>query len=280
MRNADMSRTLPSASGVPVRVFDDPEAAGAFVAAEVFARLQRARRATWTLGCPGGRSLRTTYAALGRLFAERKADLRGLHVLLMDEYVERTPAGLWCRCPTDAHYSCVGFGEVAIRRVFNADLPPALQMPSDHVHAPDPNAPQAYEALIERLGGIDVFLLASGQTDGHVAFNPQGTSLNETTRIIELAERTRRDNLATFPRFRDVSEVPAWGVSVGPGTIARHSRAAVMVLLGPGKGTALRRIASSRAYDRDWPASVVVACADAQIVADESAVRAADLGGA
>jgi len=273
-----MSRTLPTASRTPLRAFDTPEAAGAFAANETLVRLERAaaQRGVMTLGCPGGRSLRTTYAALAQLFGERGTDLRDLHIVMMDEYIE--PDGEhWRRCPVTAHYSCRGFGDAAIRRVFNAAVPATRRMAPERVHAPDPNAPGDYEALLERLGGIDVFLLASGATDGHVAFNPQGTELGATTRRVELSEYTRRDNLATFPRFRDLAEVPRFGVTVGPGTIVRHSRAAIMALLGAGKGTALRRISRSLAYDRDWPASVVVACADSQIVADETAVRAAAL---
>ena len=145
-----------------------------------------------------------------------------------------------------------------------------LRVPLENLHVPDPNAPDDYEALIERLGGIDVFLLASGQTDGHVAFNPQGCALSERTRVIELTQATRRDNLGTFPDFRNLAEVPRYGVSVGPGTIAHHSRAALMMLLGAAKGIALQRVTSTTTYDPDWPASVVVECADAQIVTDDA----------
>ena len=44
------------------------------------------------------------------------------------------------------------------------------------------------------------------------------------------------------------------------------------MLLGGGKVTALRRITSAAHYDPDWPASVVLECTDAQIVADSAAV--------
>ena len=226
-----------------------------------------------TLGCPGGRSLRTTYAALARLAAVRNADLSCLHIVMMDEYIE-AKGERWTLCPADAHYSCRRFGDIEIRQVFNAGIDTASHVPAANVHVPDPNAPEEYEALIERLGGIDVFLLASGQTDGHVAFNGQGCTLHERTRVIELTDATRRDNLGTFPGFRSLSEVPRYGVSVGPGSIARHSRAALLMLLGAGKATALRRVTSTPAYDPDWPASVVLECADAQIVTDDAAVRA------
>lgn len=236
-------------------------------------RLERARRTRglMTLGCPGGRSLRTTYAAFARLAAVRRLDLSTLHILMMDEYIERD-GDAFRLCPADAHYSCRRFGDVEIRQAFNAGLAPELRIPPANLHVPDPNAPDRYEALLERLGGVDVFLLASGQTDGHVAFNPQGCARDARTRVIELTQATRRDNLGTFPGFRNLAEVPRYGVSVGPGTIAHHSRSALMLLLGAAKGVALQRVTSTPTYDPDWPASVVVECADAQIVTDDAAV--------
>ncbi len=223
-----------------------------------------------TLGCPGGRSLRTTYRALARAAAERRIDFSTLHIVMMDEYVEAR-GERWALCSPDAHYSCFRFGEAEIRQLVNAGLPDSLRIPSANLHVPDPNAPLDYEALIARLGGIDVFLLASGASDGHVAFNPQGCALRERTRIVALTDATRTDNLATFPQFRELSEVPRFGVSVGPGTIASHSHAAILVLLGSGKTTAMRRIAAATRYDPDWPASVVLECADAQLIADAAA---------
>ena len=266
---------IASTTHVPISVFATAELAGTFAAGEVVMRLERGllERGTMMLGCPGGRSLRTTYAALARIFADRATDLRCLHIIMMDEYVEARGEG-WATCPVDAHYSCRRFGEVEIRAVLNAGIPQQAQIPAANLHVPDPNAPQDYETLIERLGGIDVFLLASGQSDGHVAFNPRGCALHERTRVITLARDTRRDNMGTFPQFRSLDEVPHHGVSVGPGTIVDHSRSAILMLLGAGKGIALRRIAAAAEYDPDWPASVVLACADAQIITDDDAVAA------
>ena len=266
---------ITSTTQIPISVFATADIAGTFAAGEVVMRLERGlrERGRMTLGCPGGRSLRTTYAALARIFAHRATDLRSLHIIMMDEYVEARGEA-WVTCPADAHYSCRRFGEVEIRAVLNMRIPPQGQIPPANLHVPDPNSPQDYERLIEQLGGIDVFLLASGQSDGHVAFNPRGCALHERTRVIALAHDTRRDNLGTFPHFRNLDEVPRHGVSVGPGTIAHHSRSAILMLLGAGKGIALRRIAAAAQYDPDWPASVVLACADAQIITDDDAVAA------
>ena len=262
-------------SHVPLHVFADAAAAGVYAAKQTVSRLEVAQseRGVMTLGCPGGRTPRTTYAALAQWATASSADLRTLHLLMMDEYVHADGAG-WRRCPEQAHYSCGGFGERQIRNVLNEGVRAPLRIPHTQLHVPDPNRPMDYDALIARLGGIDMFLLAAGASDGHVAFNPRGTSLASDVRVVELAQATRRDNLGTFPGFAALADVPQYGVSVGIGTIVRHSRAAILLLLGAGKGEALRRVLALATYDPQWPASVVFACADAQIVADAAAVAA------
>lgn len=223
------------------------------------------------LGCPAGRSPRSTYAALGDLVAQHRVDLSNAHLVLMDEFVERRDDA-WRWCPADAHYSCRAYAEREIVATLNRGLPPPLRIPRGSLHVPDASNPAAHEALLERLGGIDVFLLASGGSDGHVAFNPPGTALDSLTRVVELADTTRSDNLGTFPRFRDLEEVPRWGVTVGLGTIRRHSRAALLLLPGESKGESLRRILAADAFDPAWPATVVHACRNATVLADESAL--------
>lgn len=197
------------------------------------------------LGCPGGRSLITTYRAL----AESKADLSGTTIVMMDEYVPVPP-------PT-AHYSCRGF---ALREIAGP-----LGIPDERVWLPDPDDPGEYEQRIGAAGGIDVFLLASGASDCHVAFLPPGSSLDGTTSVVRLAESTRRDNLATFPEFASLDDVPTQGVSVGLGTIA-GARRLRLVLHGPDKRTAAERILARDHFDPSLPATIVHEHPDAQIL--------------
>lgn len=258
------------------QVFANEADLGAFAAAWILPRLLKAQRdrGVMVLGCPSGRSPRSTYGALARLAAESGCDLSGLHLVMMDEFVVARGAR-WARCSADAHFSCARFGELEIRQVFNALLPTSHRLPAENLHVPDPEDPEAYENLIDRLGGIDVFLLASGASDGHVAFNPPGTLVDARTRVVRLAEATRQDNLGTFPAFTDLAEVPQWGVSVGPGTIARASRSAVMILCGPAKAQAFGRITNASGYEADWPATVVNVCSDGLILADRAAASEA-----
>jgi glucosamine-6-phosphate deaminase len=227
--------------GAEVRVFTDAEELGEALAADVLARYDASER-RYLLGCPGGRSLRTTYRALA------VSELDRLVVVMMDEYVG---------APPDAHYSCARFAREEIAAA--------------ETWLPDTGDPTAYDERIAATGGIDVFLLASGASDGHVAFLPPGSPRDGRTSVVEIAESTRRDNLATFPEFASLDEVPRFGVSVGLATIS-DARALRMVLHGADKREAARRLLALDSFDPQWPASVVHDHKDAQIWIDEEAM--------
>jgi glucosamine-6-phosphate deaminase len=234
---------------VDVRVFADADELGEALASEILERYENAD-GPFLLGCPGGRTPRSTYRAL----AGRGADLRRLVIVMMDEYVPVPPV--------DAHHSCRGF---ALR-----EIAAPLGIPEERVWLPDPAEPDAYDARIDAAGGIDLFVLASGASDGHVAFLPPGSPADGHTSVLELAESTRRDNLATFPDFASLDEVPTNGVSVGLGTI-RRARAVRLALHGAHKRAAAERVLALGHFDPEWPASGVYACDDAAILLDEAA---------
>jgi glucosamine-6-phosphate deaminase len=190
---------------------------------------------------------------------------------MMDEYVAPREGGGYAYCPADAPYSCRRFAERELRAALNEGLPPERQLRPSAIHFPRPEDPAAYEDEIASLGGVDLFLLAAGASDGHVAFNPPSSQLTSRTRVVPLAETTRRDNLGTFPTFRSLEEVPRFGLTVGLGTIRAHSRAVLLLLLGEHKREALARTRASTGFDPAWPASFVRLCRGARIVADAAA---------
>jgi glucosamine-6-phosphate deaminase len=209
----------------------DADELGRTLAAEIVAARPR------LLGCPGGRSLLTTYRCL--------PDLPETTLVMMDEYVPVPPAS--------AHYSCRGFAE--------RELPRARD-----VWLPDPDEPEAFDERIAAAGGVDVFLLASGASDGHVAMLGPGAPRDGRTAVVELAETTRRDNLRTFPEFESLDDVPTRGVSVGLQTIM-DARALRLVIHGDDKRDALEHLLELDTYDPDWPVSIVHEHPDAQILA-------------
>ena len=248
------------------RIFDDGRALGSALARRIIGEVSAATGAgrPYLLGCPGGRSLLTTYRMLNRHAAEQSVDLSPLVIVMMDDYLRPTDDGFE-HVSFDAHYSCRRFAVQEIAKPL-ADLPGAPGR--DRIWMPDPADPSRYDRLIARAGGIDLFLLASGASDGHVAFNPAGSSRDSITRIVELAAETRTDNMVTFPNFKSLDEVPEHGVTVGVGTIADQSRSAVMVCLGPEKRRTVERITAATAYDPSWPATIVTEIPEAELWID------------
>jgi glucosamine-6-phosphate deaminase len=263
-------------------VFDGPAELGRGLAALIADRIEEAAAAgrPFLLGCPSGRSPRSAYQALAREVAARGLDISGLVIVMMDEYVERDEAaGVMRRVDPAAGHSCLRFGRAEIEAPLNAAAGLRRGIRPGSLWVPDPAAPEAYDEMIGRHGGIDLFILASGAGDGHVAFNPPGSARDSVTRVVRLAEQTRRDNLSSFPSFGgEIGRVPRYGVTVGVATIAEHSRQAVMVAHGESKARTVCLVAGADRYQPEWPATILAECARPLLLVDRAA--AAELTGA
>jgi glucosamine-6-phosphate deaminase len=262
--------SMATASGTPTSTFSDADALGEALAREIIDGLaSRTGAQRYLLGCPGGRSLRSTYQALARILPA-DADLGRFVIVMMDEYLVETADGLR-RIDQAAHCSCAGFAAREIVAPLDAAVPRGRGIDPDHVWLPDPSDPEAYDRRIEEAGGVDLFLVASGAGDGHVAFVPPPADPEGRSSIIRLAEQTRRDNLATFPQFGTLDAVPRWGVSVGLGTISRLSRRVAMVLVGAAKQESAARIVRASAFEPSWPATFIHGCPEPRILLDREA---------
>jgi glucosamine-6-phosphate deaminase len=261
---------------VPASVFRDPTALGRALAREILEEVESAHTEgrTYLLGCPAGRSLRSAYSALAELAPAQGANLSQLVISMMDEYLVETPKGPRL-CPADAHYSCRGYGRREILDRINDGLPPDRRIPQENLWFPEPGDAMAYEAQLRAAGGIDLFLAAAGASDGHVAFNPVGTTLAARTRVIRLSSATRRDNLESFPGFASLDEVPKLGVGVGLGTIVDQSRRVTLVMTGKDKRAAVSRLRHLSDFTSDWPASFIYRCRNPRILVDRFASPAA-----
>ena len=249
--------------------FDTAEALGVSVAARIAEGIVASARAgrRYLLGCPGGRTPKPIFDALGERCAESGIDCSDTVIVMMDEYLQPGSAEPTL-VPPERHYSCRRFAEHDIRQVINRGLPPEHRIPPDSIWFPDPADPAGYDDRLAAAGGIDLFIVASGASDGHVAFCGPGSDPSGRTSVVTLAETTRTDNLVTFPGFDSVHEVPTRGVSVGLGTIRRLSRAVLLVLHGSDKGESFRRIGATSTFDPAWPATFIHDCPDARILTD------------
>jgi len=188
---------------------------------------------------------------------------------MMDEYV--VPSGKGFRYADASNpWTCHHFAGAEILEPWNKGVHERFRLGADSVWFPDPDDPARYDERIDAAGGIDFFILASGASDGHVAFNPPGSSRDSRTRIIPLSDETRRDNLKTFPAFKSLDAVPAHGVSVGIATIAA-AKECVMVAWGSGKRATVERMRNASQYDPNWPATIIHDCRAGEIICDGDA---------
>jgi glucosamine-6-phosphate deaminase len=257
----------------PLRVFPSPDAIGEELAQRLLERIEHARIAgkRFLLGCPTGRTPRPIYRAMAQQLGKTNQDISHLVLVMMDEYLVEGESGLEYAADGNL-WSCHHFAGMEIAGPLNESLPHAQRLREDAIWFPDPDDPDSFEKRVADAGGIDFFILASGASDGHVAFNPPGSARDSRTRIILLSDETRRDNLQTFPVFGILAEVPSHGISLGIETIA-SAKEAVMIVSGGRKRLTLTRMLNAERYEPDWPATVIHECAMREIWSDTEAAR-------
>lgn len=230
-----------------VAVFSDAELLGNAAAeriVEVIKEKQQAGQASIVLGLATGNSPIPTYKALQRIFAETSLDLSNVVTVNLDEYI-----GLAVEHPQSYHsfmFSQLFNDLVAtdenprgIKRenihIPNAALQNVADLSSDErtlldAHFPEHTAcltkdeqlwlakqrADAYEAMIERVGPIDLQILGIGR-NGHIGFSEPGTPFDSTTMVATLTENTRSVNSAFFDG--DMQQVPEYAITMGIHTI-------------------------------------------------------------
>ena len=99
--------------------------------------------------------------------------------------------------------------------------------------------------------GIDLCILGIG-SNGHIAFNEPGSSFDSRTRVVELSEQTREDNLRFFDSINDV---PKQAITMGLGTIMESKK---IVLMANGKHKLnILKVAMNGEVTEDVPASIL-----------------------
>src|SRR5256885_17132699 len=272
VRPVSRFRRMTDATGsAKLQVFQSAEELGLQLADRLLSEIARARESgrRFLLGCPTGRTPRPTYSAIARRLGSKPRDLSHVTLVMMDEYAVEN-GDRFAHAPFDEPWSCHHFARREMVDPWNEHLPANLQLSPSGVWFPEAEKPEVYDRRIASAGGVDFFILASGASDGHVAFNPPGTARDSRTRIVALSEQTRHDNLQTFPAFGSIDAVPRHGVSVGIATITA-ARAGVMVLTGAAKRESLSRVLKAESYDPQWPATLIHEFAAGEILADREA---------
>ena len=249
-----------------IKVYDNETQLSKNLALEILTKLKNKKKLV--LGCPGGRSLKKTYYYLGILSFKHKISLDKLTLVMMDEYVLKKNNKFFLVNPQN-HYSCVRFAKNVIKKLLNYKKNKYNSLKGKNILFPSVDKPDNYDKIIRDLGGIDIFLLASGSSDGHVAFNNAYSSINQKTHITKLSMSTRTDNMKTFPQFNNQNEVPKFGLTVGLKTIFSLSKTAILVLAGKEKKHAFNKITSMQKFNKSWPASIIHKCRNKKIYIDK-----------
>lgn len=143
----------------------------------------------------------------------------------------------------------------------------------ERVHVPDGSAPdpeaecERYERAIREAGGVDLCVLGIGR-NGHIGFNEPGASFDSRTRVVRLAESTRRVNATAFPGER----APERAISVGMRTIS-DSREVLLLASGANKAQAVAAAVGGEVSER-VPASALRRHPNASFLLDRDAASA------
>ncbi len=240
-----------------IRVFDSPVAASEAALTTLEHTLASRPRALVSFAT--GKTYATFFAELTeRVQAGRIAfdQVRATH---LDEYLGFTP-GQRGGMVTELTTACPPLGELLADGRF-------LPVPSSG----DPEEISAYEARIEKAGGIDLVYLGIGR-NGHIGFNEPGTSPDSSVHRTRLAETTRRDAQDRFP-----AEPPREAVTAGLQTILA-ARQVVLVATGEAKAPAVRAMLRGE-ISPACPASYLRKHRNALVLLDRAAAVGLDATG-
>lgn len=223
-----------------VEVLPDVEWAGR-VADRLATAIQPGRRICLPTG--------NTPAPVYRRVAET-CSLEGLTLFLLDEFGGLPPGDVG-RCAT----------------MLSRDLLD-LVLGSPTVHIPDVDAADPRSAAVrfgELIddGGLDLAVVGLG-SNGHVGMNEPGTTIEQPTRVVDLATSTSEG-----ARSYGASIAPTWGITVGMAELMEASEVWVLVT-GGHKTDILNRVLHAP-VDPEAPASFLTEHHNCVFIVDESA---------
>ncbi|PGH18727.1 glucosamine-6-phosphate deaminase [Polytolypa hystricis UAMH7299] len=209
----------------------------------------------FVLGLPTGSSPEIIYRILVQRYKAGEVSFKNVVTFNMDEYV-----GIPREHPQSYH-------SYMYKHFFShVDIPPS-NINILNGNAPDPVQECArYEEKITRAGGIKLFLGGVG-SDGHIAFNEPGSSLDSRTRVKTLAYDTILANARFFDN--DLSKVPHTALTVGIDTIMKAYEI-VILCTGVHKALALQK-GIERGVNHMWTLSTLQFHRYPLIVCDEDA---------
>lgn len=210
----------------------------------------------FVMGLPTGGTPVGVYSELINAYKQGKVSFKNVITFNMDEYV-----GIAEQHPQSYHYF-----------MWN-NLFHHIDIQESNVNILNGNAVDLeaecdrYEAKIESVGGIDLFLGGVG-SDGHIAFNEPFSSLLSRTRIKTLTD----DTIVANSRFfnNDVNLVPKTALTVGVGTVM-DAREVIVLASGASKSRSVK-MAVEGAVNHRWTITALQSHPKGMLVCDEASV--------
>lgn len=225
------------------------------IAADLVVR-QIKRKPASVLGLATGHTPFELYDDLVQAYRRGKVSFKKVKTFNLDEY-----AGLGENNRSSCHYYMKN-------KFFKK-----VDLSKKNIFIPDGRAADlkkecaAYERKIRRAGGVDLQILGIG-LDGHIGFNEPGSNFSSKTRLVKLAESTRRANAKYFGGR---ALVPQSAVTMGLGTILKAKK---VILLASGREkAAIVKLTLRGKADKITPASVLRKHPQVTVILDKTAAE-------
>ncbi len=207
------------------------------------------------------------YPILARICNEERISWHEVYTFNMDEYCDWQGR----RVPSSHPLSFEGY----MRGALFSQLDPALSIPENHIHFPDPGRLDWIGEQIQRVGGIDTCYGGIGY-HGHVAFNEPPISRwfrltpdefrASLTRVVMLAPETMVMN-ASRATGGNTAALPPMAVTLGMRDILASRRIRLYCQGGSWQRNALR-MALLGPEDVDFPVTLLQGHPDYVVVTD------------
>lgn len=222
------------------------------VAADIIADLLK-KNPKATLGLATGSSPVGLYQNLIKKYENGEISFKDVKSYNLDEYCELP------RSHRESYYSFM-----------HKNLFSHVDIKEENVHIPCSEGSDLQKLCNEyndelHKASIDLQLLGIG-ANGHIGFNEPGTSFEQETFVVELTEKTRKDNQRFF---NSLDEVPTHAMTMGIKNIMQAKKI-LLVASGKNKQDAVKKLLSGEVSE-SFPASILNKHNDVVVIIDEEA---------
>lgn len=222
------------------------------VAADIIADLLK-KNPKATLGLATGSSPVGLYQNLIKKYENGEISFKDVKSYNLDEYCELP------RSHPESYYSFM-----------HKNLFSHVDIKEENVHIPCSEGSDLQKLCNDyneelHKASIDLQLLGIG-ANGHIGFNEPGTSFEQETFVVELTEKTRKDNQRFF---NSLDEVPTHAMTMGIKNIMQAKKI-LLVASGKNKQDAVKKLLSGEVSE-SFPASILNKHNDVVVIIDEEA---------